>query len=362
MRVTFVAPTLAVGGAESFLAALVLQLREHCVEPSVVALNHRGRFYDVLARRGVPTSFAAMSSRYDVRGAVRVQRAIRHTHPEAIVTGGIDGHMLGRWAARWAGVPHVAVEHAGAALGLAAHRRFLLRLVAPGFDLVVAVTDDQHEALVRLGYPASRIRTISNGIPEPLPTRTRDEMRSVLGIPDHALLALLVAVLRPEKQATRFVDAVVEARGHGCPVVGVVAGSGPELKMVERRAEGHQGLTVLGERDDVPDLMAAADVICLTSRAEALPMVVLEAMALGRPVLSTAVGGIPEAIGDSGILVKDSSEAIAAELCSAAVDPGRLLELGARARRRYVERFSISRAAESYVEALQAVTTERRGR
>ena len=362
VRVAFVASTLAVGGAEALLCSLVLHLRGHGVEPAVVALNHRGRFYDVLRTNGVTTSFSAMSSRYDVRGAWRAYASIREAQPDVIVTQGVDAAVIGRCAAVVSRVPHVALEHSGAGLHLALHRRLLVRLVAGGFDLAITVSDTQRADLVRLGYPSSRIRTIPSGIPEPVPTRERRNTRAALGVPEEGLLALLVAMLRPEKQITRFVDAVAEARSRGCPVFGVVAGSGPELATIEARVAGRPGLSILGERADVPDLMAAADIVCLTSRAEALPMVVLEAMALGRPVLSTPVGGIPDAIGDAGVLVDDSTQAIATALCAAAADPARLRTLGTRARGRYVERFSMDRVAESYAEALRGVAAQNAAR
>jgi glycosyltransferase involved in cell wall biosynthesis len=232
-----------------------------------------------------------------------------------------------------------------------------MRFVGPRFDRVIAVTDSQVSSLIELGYPASRIRVIPNGIAEPEPRRDRADVRGELGVGDDELLALLVAVLRPEKQAPRFVDAVAEARRRGCPVRGVVAGSGPELPEVQRRAAASEGVVALGERRDVADLMSAADVVCLTSRAEGLPIVVLEAMALARPILSPAIGGIPDAIGDHGILVGDDSvDAIAAALCAAAQERDRLGALGRGARARFRERFSLDRAAESYARVLREVT------
>lgn len=356
MRVTFVCPTLAVGGAERLLASIVLALREHGVEPTVVALNHAGRFFDELRDAGVDARFAAMSARHDVGGLRRARSMIRAARPDVVVSQSVAAHVVGRWATWRSGIPHVAIEHGGPGLARAAHRRLLTRLVAPHVALVIAVTEAQRPSLVADGYPAERIVVIPNGIPEPRPTRDRGVVRDELGVGDGELLALLVAVLRPEKQATLFVDAVAAARARGFRVRGAVAGSGPDLGRVRERARMSDGVVVLGERHDVADLISAADVVCLTSAAEGLPIVVLEAMALGRPVLSTAVGGVPEALGGAGILVETGSVAAVTDaLCAAASDLARLANLGRAARERYVLRFAMERAAERYAQALAGV-------
>jgi len=355
MRVTFVTPTLAVGGAERLLSALVLGLRERDVEPTVVALGHRGRFFDELVAEGVTMSFASMSSRYDIPGILRARRAILASQPDVLVTQSLNANVIGRVVALGSRVPHVTIDHAGTGLGLTPHRRLLMRLLARSSGLVITVTETRHAALAKLGFREERLLTIPNGVPDVTLHRDPSAVRAELGIAEDQLLALFVAVLRPEKQGLRFVDAVVEARARGYPVSGVIVGAGPELPLIASRAGLEDGLRILGERDDVRDLMAAADIVCVTSRAEGLPMVVLEAMAAGRPILFTAVGGIADAVGDSGIVVGDSVTSIAGALGDAASDRARLRELGELARRRYLERFSMKRLVESYARVLREV-------
>jgi glycosyltransferase involved in cell wall biosynthesis len=361
VRAVFLCPTLAVGGAERLLSTLVLQLRDRGVEPAVVTLNHEGRFFHELAQEGVEVHFAGMRSRYDAVAGRRAYALVRSAAPNVVVTQSVDAHVIGHLAARRERVPHVTIEHAGPGLIPVWHRRLLTRLIAPHVDLTVAVTAVQELSLRALGYREGRIRVIPNGVVRPEPTRGAASVRAELGVGTNDLLALFVATLRPEKQATLFVDAVAAARRLNCPVRGVVVGSGPDLSTVVARAEQVEGVSVLGERSDVPDLMAAADLVCLTSRAEALPMVVLEALALGRPIVSTAVGGIPEVVTpDVGILVPPGSvNAVAEAMCIVAGDPARRKAMGKAALARYRAHYTIERVADSYLRALHDVIAAR---
>jgi glycosyltransferase involved in cell wall biosynthesis len=357
VRVGFVCPALKVGGAERFLAALVRALPARGVEASVVALNGRGRFFEELQSAGVDARFADVRSRYDAPGILRAYSMVKAGRPDVVVSQSVDAHVIGHLAARTASVPHIAIEHQQPELRPAAHRRALVRLVAPRVAAVVAVTGAQRGMLEAAGYSRDAIRVIPNGVGRPPITRERDDFRAELGAAGDEVLALLVATLRPEKDPVVFVDAVAEARRMGCRVRGVVAGSGSELALVERRARDAGGVTVLGERSDVSDLMAASDVVCLSSRAEALPMVVLEAMAVGRPILATDVGGLREVVtADVGRLVPPGSSLLFAEaLCDFVAEPDRLDRMGHAAFRRYEERYTIDRMADAYLELLTDV-------
>jgi glycosyltransferase involved in cell wall biosynthesis len=199
------------------------------------------------------------------------------------------------------------------------------------------------EALRALGYRRAAIRVIPNGIPEPRPSRPREETRKALSLAPDDFVVVLVAALRPEKRAGLFVDAVARARAVDGRIRGVVVGDGPELQRVRALADGTNGGVVMtGERADVPDLMLAADAVCLTSYAEALPMAVLEAMAVGRPVIATGVGGIAEAVvdGETGLLVHSGD---AGEYADAIVELA-----GNEERREAMGRAALARFADLY--------------
>src|SRR5205085_7207364 len=128
-----------------------------------------------------------------------------------------------------------------------------------------------------LGFRAERITVIPNGIPAPLPQRSREAVRAELGVADDEVLALLLATLRPEKRGATFVEAIKLAHAREPRVRGVVAGGGPQLSQVRSLAAEVPGIVhVLGERNDFADLITASDLVCLTSTFEGLPMTVLE--------------------------------------------------------------------------------------
>lgn len=359
MRALFVCPTLTVGGAERQWATLLPSLRDRGFDVLVATLNTEGHFYDVLqATPGIETRSFAMRNRLDV---IRASKAatLRRWRPGVVVSQSIDAHVVGQAVARLSHARHVAVEHAGP--GLAArrsHHRLFYRLVAPRVDRVVAVSPAQAPGLQLLGYRADRVRVIPNGIDVPELARDRAAVMEELGLPADSFLAVLVATLRPEKRAEFFVEAVARGHARDPRIRGLVVGAGPCLDRVRRLSEQSGGATeLLGFREHVGDYVAAADAVCLTSSVEAAPMSLLEAMALGRPVVATDVGGVRDLVGDdAGLLTPpDDVDAFSAALLALADDPPRAAALGANGRAVYLARFTTSQMVAAYADLLAEV-------
>ncbi|MGH8825009.1 MAG: glycosyltransferase, partial [Jiangellaceae bacterium] len=161
--------------------------------------------------------------------------------------------------------------------------------------------------------------------------RDRDEVRAELGAGDRPLV-LAVGRLAPQKDYDTLLDAVADwGRREPQPLV-VVAGDGPEQHRLQRVVDG-RGLDVrlLGHRDDVPDLLAAADLYVLTSVWEARALVVQEAMRAGVPVVATAVGGVPELVGKAAVLVAaGDAQGVAREVIALLGDENRRRQLSDR--------------------------------
>jgi glycosyltransferase involved in cell wall biosynthesis len=241
-------------------------------------------------------------------------------------------------------------------------RERLLRAIAPRIDQVIAISADQVPDLVRRGFARDRITVIPNAVSERAvtPSRPRDAVRAELGIRADALVVVAVAALRPEKRLERFAAAVAVAARDQPRLVGLVVGDGVERERLE--AEAHGAVRFLGARTDVPDILGAADVFCLTSDAEGVPMAILEAMAAGLPVIATNVGGIGEAVldGETGMLVDPSRpDALAEAIARLAQDPARARELGMAGALRQRQEFNAARMVDRYERVLTAAVRAR---
>ncbi len=142
-------------------------------------------------------------------------------------------------------------------------------------------------------------------------------------------VVLAVGRLVPQKAFGLLLDATRELAGLDPRPLVVIAGEGAQGPVLRERAAA-EGLPVelLGYRTDVPDLLSAADVVVVSSRWEARSLVVQEAMRAGVPVVSTAVGGIPELVGDAAVLVTPGdAAALGAAVRALLVDPERRARL-----------------------------------
>lgn len=363
MRLLFVTSTLAIGGAERMWATLIPELAERGFGVRVVTLVEEGAFFHQLRERGIDVSCAHMGRRTDLGGLRRAFRAL-DGGVDLVVSQSVNAQTVGVMMAAKAGVPHVTIDQAGPGLSLRFHQRLLMRAVALSVDRLVAVSPLQFERLLPLGFRPERITVIPNSVAEQKPTEPRWKTRERLGVAPDEVVALLVADLRPVKDAGAFVDAVALAHADEPRLKGFVAGTGPELPTVAAAATRAGGtVELLGVRSDVADLMNAADVVCLTSRTEGQPLALLEAMSLGKPIVSTAVGGVTELVvdGETGILVPPQDEAaLVSSLLRLAGDSALRRRLGEAGRARQKERFSVDAAASAYIETFLEVI-ERHG-
>lgn len=361
MRLLFVAPDMHRGGAERQWAALIPALAARGAQVRLLCLNYEGPLFDELRAAGIPATCVHMENRGDVRG---MRRALSEAEarPGAVVTRSVSPQLIGEAIALRAGAAHVLNEHTpltvdGELLPLQPHQHQLTRLVAPRVTRVIAVTERQANPLTRRGYRRDRIVAVPNGVVETDVATRADPAatRSELGLAEGDFAVLCAANLRPEKGIGEFVEAVARARRQVPSLRGLVAGDGPQRAELERLAGEREGVALLGSRGDVPDLIAACDAVCLLSEAEALPMSILEAMALGRPVVTTDVGGTTDAVvhAQTGLVV-GAGEAASA-LARLAAQPEWARELGERGRERQRERFSGEAMVAGYERALAEV-------
>jgi glycosyltransferase involved in cell wall biosynthesis len=358
-KVMFVCPNLETGGAERQWAILIRGLFDQGFDVSVLTLDGRGAYFDELRAAGVPIACAALRHRADPVGLARAAWLGR-SWSATVVTRGFSAHMVGHVLAQGHRAAHVLTEHSVAEQAKFGpprrHQQLLIKPIRPRANCVVAVTASQVEYLVSEGYRRDAIRVIGNGVPNDPPVRDREAVRAELGVSRGDFLAVLMAWLRPEKRVPAFVEQVTAAHSVEPRVKGLVVGDGPDYALVARAtAESGGVVRMLGERVDALDIMHAADVVCLTSVAEALPMSVLEAMSLGRPVIATRVGGVPEAVkdGETGILVPpDCPSEVATALVYLARDPARANELGSAGRARQQWSFSEEAMTRGYADLL----------
>ena len=362
-RILFVCSELIVGGAERQWSLLIPRLRPR-FELGVLTLVGEGPFFDQLRQQDVPVVCAQMRRRTDVRGWVRALHSSRFT-PDLVVTQSINADVVGNVIASRGGVAHLVNAHSGPGAPTRRYRDLLARLVARRADGVIAVTSAQIPRLLGLGYRRETIRIVANGVPNPTPAKQPHAVREALGIAPDDFMVLLVATLRPEKNPDLFVTAVRQANAADPRFRGVVAGGGSELGRV-REITGEDGvIQALGQRQDADDLLAAADVVSLSSDAEGVPMALLEAMALGKPVVATDVGGVSEAVdhGVTGLVVPAGDpDAFADALIRLAGDRERARQMGKRAQARYRERFGVERMVDEYARVFEEVLSARRSR
>ncbi|WP_327580811.1 glycosyltransferase [Nonomuraea sp. NBC_00507] len=235
----------------------------------------------------------------------------RRGRPAALGAGGRRGRPAALGAGGRRGRLVVTLHNALTAGGLVGFVYGVLeRIVARRADRVLVVSPDLGERMTRLGARDVRAAVVPAPALRPA-KRTPEEVRDELGAGQRPLM-LTIARLAQQKGLETLLDVAAgpwrERTGLPADLAGgplfLVAGEGPLRAELEGRIR-REALPVrlLGNRDDIPDLLGAATAVLTAARWEGQPLSIREALMAGKPVIATAVGGIPEIVGDAGILV-----------------------------------------------------------
>lgn len=328
LSVLHVLDTDGYAGRESVVHRLAAAQAEAGLDVRVVAVVEEGRdeppFPEMARADGVPVDVVALPGRAYLTEGRRVADLLRGHRADVAHTHGYRPDVVGAVAARAVGVATVSTVHGFIGGGLRNRLyEWMQSWSLRRFDRVVGVSAGVARELLGRGVPAGRVRVVRNawaGSDDELVAR--DEARDRLGVERDAFHIGWVGRLSREKGLDVLLDALRSSEASD--VCLSVVGAGPEEAELRRRAQRlPRGVDVHwhGRIERASRLFRAFDVLVLSSRSEGTPMVLLEAMGAGVPVVSTEVGGVPDVIStDEGWLVP-------------AEDPGSLWSAVAEVRR-----------------------------
>lgn len=353
--VVHVLSSLGVGGQERVALDLALGQRARGLDVAVISLAPPpdGALTAEFAAGGVPVVRVAKRPGLDPTLTPRLVAALRRLRADVVHTHNPLPLIYGVPAARLAGARAVHTKHGANPAGRG--ERLLRRGAAALAHAFVAVSDTT-AAQARAGREVApaRLHTVPNGIrleryhPDPA---ARAEARAELGLGD-AWVVGTVGRIDEFKNQGMLVRALAPRLSSRLRLV--IIGDGPARAALEAevaRLPEPRWVVLAGRRMDVPRLLPALDVFALPSRSEGLPLVVPEAMAVGLPVVATAVGGLPGVVeeGATGLLAPVDEHAFAAALGALCDDPARARRLGARGREVALARYGADAMVEAYL-------------
>jgi glycosyltransferase involved in cell wall biosynthesis len=352
--------TLDIGGTERQLVELATSLDRSAFAVVVVCLSNGGPLERDLAARGIPVRIVGLRSVREVwHSPISLGRLVRIVASErpAIVHGFLFwAYVLGAFAATLVGVPIVIASRRS--LGIykenTPHYLALERLANRMTDLVVANSEAvRQDVLRREQLPARKVVVIHNGVDVERSGMPRSE-RASLGVDSGSILVAVLANLIHYKGHDVFLNAwqlVVQRFPHA---VALLIGEGHARRDLERsigELDLGRSVRLLGRRDDARALLGLVDLVVHPSQQEGFSNAILEAMAAGKPVVATNVGGNPEAVVDgvTGLLVPPADPgALASAIIRLLGDPVSCQAFGRAGRARATELFSVDGMIQQY--------------
>lgn len=294
------------GGIGRHVSNLAAGLVERGIVVSVHAPEATGRQFGFadLGARFMPLEIPASPQPADLRAVRALRRDLDVVGADIVHAHGLRAGLVAGWAIDERFPLVVTWHNAVLARGLRGRAYQLLeRRVARVADVTLGASSDLVERARELGARDARLGAVAAPT-LPAPTRTPAEIRAEIGVEDAAPLILSVGRLHPQKGYDTLIAASARWVDRTPAPTVAIAGTGPSyLNLAAQISSAGAPVVLLGHRPDVSDLLAAADLAVVSSVWEARQLFAQEALRSGTPLVSTAVGGLPELLGDGAVLV-----------------------------------------------------------
>lgn len=350
------AGSAAYGGGERYLELLFDRL-DRTRYRALLICPEPGPFVGRMKERGVETHLVHLAPLFNPLALWRLTRLLARERVTILQTHGARANFYGRIAGRLAGVPviiatvHNSLKDYGVSPFTRWLYRFLLRLTLPLVHRIICVSEANRRDLIdECPAAEAKTQTVYNGVDPPafLSQPDRQKVRQELRITQGPVL-VTIARLTEQKGHRYLLRAFPGLLSTWPQLCCVFVGEGELHDALHHLAIDlgvERACRFVGVREDITDILAAADLFVLPSLSEGFPFVLLEALAMGRPVVASRVNGVPELIEDhkTGLLVPPRDpQALARAIRDMLSDPAAASKLGAAGRALVQERFTVDR-------------------
>ncbi len=357
MRIVYTVLNGRLAGGQAICGQMMLAARAAGHHVCLVTPS-RGEFIELCESKSVPIVQLPMARTFHFHRAWQFARFLRAWRADAVhCHAAVTGAILTRLGARLAGVniiSHVHIENKYSDVWwIRAAQVRLYNFTARLTDEIVAISEDTSHSLISQGVSPRKIRVIHNGVVESRDTNDNaaDRARNALGIEGDGPVVGTVARLCPVKGQREFILAAHQIRNEFPQAKFHIIGEDiefdghhrHELEQLTEQLDLGGYVQFVGFRSDAARLMHAFDLFVLPSWIEGLPVTILEAMAAGKPVVATSVGGVPELVldGETGLLVPPHDPArLAQAIVKLLQQPEAARRMGESGRERVLKHFS----------------------
>jgi glycosyltransferase involved in cell wall biosynthesis len=368
LRIAHVIPQIGIGGTELQLSRLIaLTPRDRAVHAVLYYSDSRDQDgFRIYRDAGIDLE-RVRRGRFDAPAfAGRLSAAIRQRRPDVLHCWLESAMIWGRWSGFVAGAPRIVLSIRNTEINLGPWLRLSHVLGGRGVSYLVNSRAVAASLAAHVGVRESSIAVIPNGIEvgPVLNALSRDTLLEENGCPPDTRIVLTVGRLTAIKNYPMLLRIAARCRGR-LPVHFFIAGHGEDeaaLRALAARLGVADTVHFLGLRRDVPALLGAADVFCYMTRYEGFPNALLEALAAGRPIVTSRFEGWDEVVVDGRtalVVDQDDDEAAFAALSRLVTDPGLSGQLGAAAKHDAETRFGMRRMVEATLAYYDSLMAER---
>lgn len=354
MRIAMLSESTGLGGAEVMLLQLSCELMDRGNQVVLIAPERNEKWLVGEAkRRGISVILMRPALALDPREPFRLASILQKNCIDVLHAHMFAAAVIGSAAARIARIACVITLHTGAEQSDTRRRRLGLKVALRLSHATTVVSEKMRYDLIdSLGAGANRAIVVQNGVPKS--TGSRSLTRRELGVNDFEVVVLAVGSCCVRKNHAMLIDALAllpNIQPWRLVIAGREDDGSPAINDAIQRNQVADRVSVVGVREDVANLLAAADIFSMPSTWEGMPLALAEAMMAGLPSVVSNVGGMPEMVEEnqSGFIAKELSPAAFAKPLASLVDSEGLRKtMGQHAAKVAATKFSVAAMTDRY--------------